>query len=98
MLAVNVLPASRASQTLILVERLYLDRQKTKTQLIKVFPSYIHMHIHIYNIYTYTSIKRVLRARRGLRNYIMGLYYSTILWNCITGQYYGTILRNYITG
>ena len=49
--------------------------------------------LHIY-VYIYTRIKRALRARRALRNYIMELYYGTILRNHITG----IILRNYITG
>ena len=47
---------------------------------------YIHKYICIH---IYTRIERALRARRVLRNYIMGLYYETILqiisWESITG-------------
>ena len=56
-------------------------------------------------IYTYTRIKRALRARRGLRNDIMGSYYGTTLPNCITGNIednitelcYRVILRDHAT-
>ena len=59
----------------------------------------------ILDIYIYTRIKRALRARRGLQNYMMGLYYGTItelyywiiLRDNITELYYGIILQENIT-
>ena len=60
---------------------------------------------HVY-VYIYTRIKRALRARKELRNHIMGLYYGIMLRNPMSGLYYGHVaelyhemmLRNYITG
>ena len=53
--------------------------------------------IHIY-IYTYSRIKRALRARSGLQNYITELCYRIIVRTCITELHYGIRLRNYVPG
>ena len=78
--------------------------------------TYIYTYIHtqksgavcIY-IYSYALGSSALRARRGLRNNVMGKYYGIILrnyilrdnisWNNITQLYIslGIILRNNIT-
>ena len=55
------------------------------TYLIHISISILY-HTYIYiHIYRVTRIERALRARRGLRNYIMGLFYGITLWNYITG-------------
>ena len=60
-------------------------------QLLKTY-AIMNMYIYIYRI------KRALRARNGLWNYITGLYYMIMLRNYITVCYFGIVLRNDITG
>ena len=49
-------------------------------------------------MYIHTRIKRELRARNGVRDQIMGLYYGMVLVNYITGLNHAIILWIYITG